>query len=158
MTECRSILRAESVYTELLREGSAATDADAPKALDWKIDGNSHRISFEWRANAVWQFGRVFLVCGRCERRATRLYVPAAGAMPACRRCWGLTYESREHANYKDAGRFSALGLTHRNMAACATWHQQESRAEAAVVRQAERRLILKGRGEAIPPHSRRQW
>jgi hypothetical protein len=43
----------------------------------------------------------------------------------------GLTYESRQRANYKDAGRFSALGLTHRNLAAAATWHEQERRAEA---------------------------
>ncbi len=36
--------------------------------------------------------------------RATRLYVPTAASWAACRRCWGLTYQSRTQNNYKDSG------------------------------------------------------
>lgn len=56
----------------------------------------------------------------------------------------GLTYESRQHGNYKDTGRFSAFGLTHRSMAESQTWHARERGAAAAAERYAERANVLR--------------
>jgi hypothetical protein len=36
------------------------------------------------------------------SRRRPRLYLPRVDLDLACRRCWGLTYESRSRRNYKD--------------------------------------------------------
>ena len=98
-------------------------------------------LSIDWalRANAVWRFGRVFLRCPKCDRLATRIYVPRADAWPACRRCWGLTYESRR-ANYNVTGPFSMLG----SFAEAETVLARARRAQASAERYAERRAILK--------------
>jgi hypothetical protein len=61
------------------------------------------RRTWEVRQNAVWRRGRVFLRCPRCQRCCTRLYLPLETLWLACRRCWGLTYVSRQLQNYKDS-------------------------------------------------------
>jgi hypothetical protein len=101
-------------------------------------------IRFEVRANAVWRFGRLFLRCPTCCQFVTRMYVPRSAAPALCRLCWGLTYESRQHRNYKDSGLFAFVGLTLRWFAQSETLRQRECRAEAARARYAERRAILK--------------
>jgi len=73
---------------------------------------------------------------------ATRLYVPTEGAGAACRRCWGLTYESRQERNYKPRGSFLGF-MTLRMSAQLCTLTSRERRAEAAAKRYAERREIL---------------
>jgi hypothetical protein len=100
-------------------------------------------VAFEVRANAVWRCGRLFLRCPCSGHRATRIYLPTANSWPACRCCCGLTYESRQHANYKDAGPRWLGGLsTHRDMAYCQTDGERERRREASVKRWAERKAL----------------
>jgi hypothetical protein len=90
--------------------------------------------------------GRLFLRCPKCGRLATRIYVPTAETPAACRRCWGLTYESRQERNYK-AGRSFLAGYSLGDLSHWQTWSARERRAEAAAERYAERREIL-GRWE----------
>jgi hypothetical protein len=112
--------------------------------LSWTLgDRQPISIEFELRPNAIWRFGRVFFTCPRCSRRAARIYVPARGFASACRRCWGLTYESRQGRSYKPRG--SLLGfLTYAMSAQVLTLTAREQRAEAAARRYAERRGLLK--------------
>jgi hypothetical protein len=107
VTECWAVLEAESVYTELLRGGPEHVRPGRRCALAWTLPGRQFSIEVEVAANAVWRFGRVFLRCPKCSRLATRIYVPASDTSPACRRCWGLTYQSRQRRNYKDTGRLA---------------------------------------------------
>jgi hypothetical protein len=146
VTECVSVFRAEDVYTALLREADQLRPVrpGARGSVTFSIEGRTLSAAWEVRANAVWRFGRVFLRCSRCERLATRLYMPLAHSWAACRRCWGLTYESRQRANYRDCGRFAGLGLTSRSAAQWQTLSERERRAEAAAVRYAERRTTFK--------------
>ena len=92
VTECSAVLQAESLYTELLRNGPEHVRPGRRCALNWTLPGRQVSIEVEVVANAVWRFGRVFLRCPKCGRRATRIYVPASDTSPACRLCWGLTY------------------------------------------------------------------
>ena len=79
-----------------------------------------------------------------CSRPATRIYVPTEDARPACRRCWGLTYESRQERNYKPGHSYLAyLGLSPLNLAHSLAHTARVTRAEAAAKRYAERREIL---------------
>jgi hypothetical protein len=138
VTECAFVLRAETVYTVLLCDPHRLCPGARGSAT---VSVRGFMLTADWqiRANAVWRFGRVFLRCARCERLATRLYMPTASSWLACRRCWGLTYESRQRANYKDVGRFSALGLTCRSLAKSQTISERERRSAAAAERFAER-------------------
>jgi hypothetical protein len=139
VTECWATIRAEDVYTYLLRCRQAGTSG----GMRWSLPTGDVWVSWEHRPNAVWPDGRLFVTCHECGRRATRLYVPTPGAQPACRRCWGLTYESRQHSNYKDTGRlFRRLGVTSRIFSRFITEGSRERGAAAAAVRQAERRRI----------------
>lgn len=148
VTECWAVLTAEGVYTNLLRDNPARMRAGGRGSLEWTLRGGSGPVSADWelRPNAVWRFGRVFLRCPRCARPATRLYVPCADTGAGCRRCWGLTYESRQQRNYKHSGGF--LGLSHGSLAHWLTWSARERRAAAAAERYAERREILKRAGQ----------
>jgi hypothetical protein len=103
----------------------------------------SGRVCVFGDTNAVWRFGRLFLRCPRCDRLATRIYVPTAESWAACRQCWGLTYESRQQRNYKGGGMFAYAGITSRAVAECTTLSDRERRAEASAERYAERRSIL---------------
>jgi hypothetical protein len=107
----------------------------AQGSLEWTLPGRSLSIDWELRANAVWRFGRLFLRCPQCQELATRIYVPAANLWPACRQCWGLTYESRQRRSYKGNGAYS--------LAHWLTLSAREDRASAAAERYAERRAIL---------------
>src|SRR5204863_3725997 len=107
VTECRAVLTAETLYTFLLRDDPATLEAGTHAIVRWTVRDTSHphvldrcvELECEVRPNAVWRFGRVFLRCPNCGRLATRLYLPTADVEPACRRCWGLTYESRQRRN-----------------------------------------------------------
>jgi len=74
--ECCAILTAEAVYTEILRGRMAATRPEDHGTADF---GRAFSCSVRWeiRPNAVWRFGRVFLVCPRCDHHVTRVYVPS---------------------------------------------------------------------------------
>src|SRR5262245_20081797 len=103
VAQCWAVLRAEDVYTHLLRSNPTRTQPGEDGDLAWSLEGRPEPMSIAWelRANAVWRFGRVFLKCPRCQRGATRIYVPTREASAACRRCWGLTYRSTQERNYK---------------------------------------------------------
>ena len=103
VTQCWAALAAETVYTSLnlIRESEDLIRPGDRGSLTWNLPGRSVSLDWELRANAVWRFGRAFLRCPKCSRLATRIYVPTSEAWAACRRCWGLTYESRQERNYK---------------------------------------------------------
>ena len=144
VTECRTA-RAEALYTALVR-GGHTTGPGAHGQASWKFGDAGVTADWEIRANRIWKYGRVFLRCGRCQRRATRLYlpVPSAPALFACRRCLGLTYGSRVSNNYKDRllRGLGGLGVTHRLSAHLVTLGEQARRREASLARQAERRPL----------------
>jgi hypothetical protein len=78
----------------------------------------------------------------RCRiGHCTRLYFPLPDSPLACRRCWGLTYASRQHRNYTDRGPLWA-GFSHRDSAYVQTEEARERNYEASVKRWAERRLL----------------
>ena len=98
--QCAAILPAELVYERLICDRESFGPGSV-LALSWAPEGASGRrwtLEAEILSNAVWRRGRLFFRCPRCERRATRLYVPVVGLEPRCRRCWGLNYESHPGA------------------------------------------------------------
>src|SRR5512143_2993002 len=77
VSQCWATLRAEDVYTGLLRDDAARARPGARGVLWWTLSGeHTAEVGWEFRANAVWRFGRVFLTCPACNRRATRIYLP----------------------------------------------------------------------------------
>lgn len=150
MTQCLAVLRAEVLYTELLRADPGAVRAGRRGWLDWSMQGAERgatfRVEFEVRANAVWRFGRVFLRCPRCGRLACRVYLPNVNTGLACRRCWGLTYESRQQRNYRAGSRSrGVLGiiLSPLAYAMCRAEDSRRERAQAAARRYAQRHRLL---------------
>jgi hypothetical protein len=150
-TECWAILRAEDVYTDLLRRSlnKLTIGGQLRGSLEWTLprSGGARADTVDWeiRPNAVWRYGRVFLKCPRCSRTCTRLYVPTEAAWPACRRCWGLTYRSTQERNYElNRGR-SRYGQLFSPMvyAMCRADDARVERAAGAQKRSVERRQIL---------------
>jgi hypothetical protein len=142
VTQCLAVLTAENAYTGLMRDDFAKMRPGVRGSLDWVLGACGFSINWELRPNSVWRFGRLFLRCPKCDRLATRIYVPTAESWAACRRCWGLTYESRQHRNYKSDSFARKVGLD--SLARWYTAGARERRAEASEVRYAERRQILR--------------
>ena len=143
VTECWAVIKAEDIYTGLLRDNAARARPGERGSAGLSFPGRSgpEWIKWELRPNAVWRFGRAFLRCPRCKGRVTRLYIPSETAHPACRRCWGLTYESRQQGNYKTSGGLPPiLSPLAKSMTVLARLRQ----AEASAKRYAERREILR--------------
>jgi hypothetical protein len=147
VTRCLALL-AEDAYTELLRDSAARARPGASGSVTWTVRNRAGRsasfaIDWELRPNAVWRHGRLFFRCPRCTRLATRLYVPCDDTGAACRRCWGLTYESRQERNYRPSrSRYGPL-LSPRMYALCRADDARQARAAASKRRYAERREIL---------------
>src|ERR1019366_5080645 len=140
VTQCVAVLEAEQVYGSLIVSGRVFGPG-WHDTLCWSphgAGGPSWAIRVEVRANAVWRFGRLFLVCPHCQQRATRMYVPVVGHPPACRRCFGLSYESRT-ANYKATGLAADWGP----VAYQTTNARRDERHQAARARYALRRPFL---------------
>jgi hypothetical protein len=156
VSECVYILRAEHAYTTLLKARPELAPGDVA-GLSVTVDGRVLEAACVVVANRVWRRGRVFLVCLKCERRATRLYLPTLDSPQlACRRCWGLTYDSRTLRNYKDRGPVCfGLRFSHRMLAHSLTESDRERRREAAEERYAQRRRALKPRSARILTNSR---
>jgi hypothetical protein len=145
VTQCWAVLEAERLYTELMRDDPTKMRPGGRGSVKWTLPSHSVTLDWELRANAVWRFGRLFLRCPQCDRLATRIYVPTAETWAACRRCWGLTYESRQHGNYKHGSPWAMkIGLGSFSLGQWYTLDARERRAEAAAQRYAERREILK--------------
>jgi hypothetical protein len=132
-------LAAELVYHQMVCEGPPF-GAGSRATLTWTPNGSSKSwpIGAEVVANAVWRRGRLFFRCPACQRRAARLCVPVADLEPRCRRCWGLSYESRSWS-YKPTGFLKFLGP----IAYVTTQHRREHRREAAQERYRQRRAFL---------------
>ena len=149
VTECYAVLRAEDAYTTVLRDCGGQATLGRRVTVECSISGRDMTAVCEVRANAIWRGGRLFYRCPRCDRRCTRLYLPLADSRLACRRCWGLTYNARTLANYKDTpwGRGALarmFGTTQRDWAYDATDGRRKSRRAASRRRLAERRGIGK--------------
>jgi hypothetical protein len=137
--QCWATLASELVYDRLLGDG-------APIAPGWRgvltwtpgpPTGRTWGVTAEVRPNAVWRSGRVFLRCPRCQERVTRVYLPTVHADPRCRRCWGLSYESRSWS-YKPTG---LLGPLLGPVAYATTGVRREERLAVSRARYAARRV-----------------
>jgi hypothetical protein len=140
--ECEVAFCAETLYDLFLR--TDRTPIPLGGTFVHKYAGRELTTAWCRSENVVWRYGRVFFLCPRCRERRTRLYIPVAGASVACGSCWGLTYASRTHYNYKDSlvGRGPIARLleqTHRDRALLATLHRRELRRTAGRQRQSER-------------------
>ena len=145
VTECWSILRAEDVYTGLLQDDAARVAPGARGTATYTVEGRQFIASWEVCQNAVWTRGRVFLRCPRCCLRCTRLYIPLEDSWLACRRCWGLTYNSRTLQNYKNSlwGRGAIarmFGTTQREWAFWATHEKRQEQRRKSRNRWSQRR------------------
>ena len=148
VTECWAVLRAEEVYTALLRDDASRVRPGATGTSTYTVEGREFNASWEVRQNAVWKRGRVFLQCPRCDTRCTRLYLPLCDSWLACRRCWGLTYASQTLQNYKDSpwgrGEFARMfGTSQRDWAFLTTYEKRTERLEASRERWGKRRRYL---------------
>jgi hypothetical protein len=147
VTESASALTAERVYEQLIREGRTTAPVGFGGRISWTIpSGPMWEIAFERTRNQVWALGRLFLLCPRCQRRATRLYVPSVVARPECRRCWGLTYSTRTKMNYKrkPAGWLSVvLGISMSEWARMETAERRRKKQAEARARYRERRAFF---------------
>src|SRR5687768_14370535 len=148
VTECRAVLRAEDLYTELLKDKADSVRPGAAGSFSCTIGGRNHTAGWEIRQNAVWTRGRVFLRCPRCMLRCTRLYLPLETSYLACRRCWGLTYTSRTLQNYKNTpwgrGVFARMFGTSRDWASLATYEKRQELRERSKCRWEGRRGYLR--------------
>lgn len=146
VSECHVVLKAEAVYELLLADRQPAVPHARGEGLFTLSTGSSYQVGWEIRANHIWRCGRVFLCCPRCGRRATRLYVPCAGASCECRQCWGLTYASRTLTSYKREGGFlfRFTGVCPSDWAKLTTLERRTERRREALKKYAERRKALR--------------
>jgi len=63
------MIRAEDVYTALLRDDADNVRPGARRRVTCTFTGRDVTADWEIRPNAVWRQGRVFLKCPRCGRR-----------------------------------------------------------------------------------------
>lgn len=145
VTECWSMLSAEELYTTLLADDASTVRPGASGRAVFTVQDREHVVRWEVRHNAVWRRGRTFLLCSQCGLRCTRLYLPLEQSWLACRRCWGLTYQSRTLQNYKNSiwGRGALaqmFGTTQRDWALLYTDERRKARRERPRQRWAERR------------------
>ncbi len=138
--ECLS-LTAESAYDALLSEARRSLYPGSTGELRWTIAGRARRVAWQVRANPVWRHGRVFLNCGVCGRRATRIYLPDPDAAWACRLCWRLRFAS-QLLNYRAGGRLAMIGITLREFAIQQTRLRRHASTAAARARWAARRSL----------------
>lgn len=111
------MITAEVVYDTLLSHAPAVLRTQAVGDVTWRAGERSFDVRWVIRPNRIWRFGRLLLRCATCDKLASRLYLPVPDASaPACRACWGLTYDSRQ-ANYKDSGPLRQMGITPRRIA-----------------------------------------
>lgn len=145
VNECPLVVRAEDVYTGLIKDNAAALRPGARGDATYRVHGRDYSIGWEVRPNAVWRRGRVFLVCPRCHHRCTRAYAPLLDLSLACRRCWGLSHISKSLFCYSDGvwgrGPFARMfGTTQRDWALEQTSARRQARYTRSLERWDERR------------------
>jgi hypothetical protein len=141
------MLRAEDIYNSLLMDPKCKPQPEACGAATVTVGERELAVTWELRPNAVWRRGRLFLWCLACRRRCTRLYLPLKDSWMGCRRCWGLSYQSRALLNYHDTpwlrGSRAALFSTQRDWAYERTDENRAARRKASRARWAARKDIL---------------
>lgn len=149
--ECQLRIRSEDLYVVLVRQAAKGQRLGPGCAgtSTYKLQGRTLVANWEVRANSVWRFGRVFFRCCRCSRLCTRLYAPLAESELGCRRCYGLSYVSQTHQNYKDSiwgrGHFANIfGTTQRDWAYMSTNERRSARREAAAERWRKRKRFFR--------------
>jgi len=115
VTECWAVLTAERLYTTLIGETGPSLRAPLQGQVIWRLPSGPATVSWELRPNSV---------------------------RPGCRRCFCLTYESRQQNNYKGGELVASFWLSARFLAYVLTESAREDRAIAAAERQAERTAI----------------
>ena len=138
--ECWAILTAEALYTCLLRDDTVDVKPGASGSYTWVLPGRTLNATWELRQNHVWRFGRLFFTCPACTHRATRLYIPTPDAPLACRKCSGLTYESKQRS-YTNLNVFG-LGITSRALTHTLTHAVRMGQRAASITRNLERHAI----------------
>lgn len=136
-SECWATIRAEDSYTAVTGSTFPPEASKSRAQLTWTIGARQLSGNCELVPNRIWRAGRLFLLCPRCARRCTRLYLPLESSWLACRQCWGLTYDSRAISNYKDTlwgrGAFARMfRTTHREWAFLTTHERREARRQAS--------------------------
>ena len=159
VTQCWAMLRAEDCYTTVLRDDALRVTPGARGEVSWSLKDRNLRASWEIRPNAVWRRGRLLLCCPRCARNCTRLYLPLPDSWLACRRCWGLTYESRTLQNYEDSlwgrGRFARMfGTSQRDWAFLATDEKRRAALKRSRERWASRNQVWRPHRDSNPGFS----
>jgi len=145
--QCCATIRAEDLYDDLVKRGLSTGRGSTFTATVALPDGRMHTVRSELVQNPIWRIGRLFVRCGWCGRRATRLYVPCRGFDLRCRRCWGLSYESQAQ-NYGATG---YLGWLFGTLASEATLERRREARRRSRLRQAARKEALqKLRGVSV--------
>jgi len=150
VTECYGVVRSEDVYAALIFDKSnLKLQPGAMGTAEFRLGEGDVTIDWELRPNAVWRCGRLFLKCGSCCHRCTRLYKPLAYLELRCRRCYGLSYKSRALHNYRDSlwgrGPFARVFMTtQKEWSYMATQEARQARRQAAIDRWNQRRSALK--------------
>ena len=147
VTECAVVLAAEEVYDHLLAAG-ATFGPGWRGEVELAADDVRQSVRVEVKRNAVWRNGRVFLKCGHCERRCTRLYMPCLADPLRCRQCWRLTYESSQTHNYRGYGFLSPRMASVMN-----TVHRRETRHYESLRRWKKRRQLRESK-EVLREHN----
>jgi hypothetical protein len=139
--ECYLTLRAELVYDDAIRNGLNPKPGDRLSLAAGRSGGPQARVSVEVRGNRLWRLGRFFFRCSKCNRLATRLYVPRVDwiGSPWCRRCWGLNHRSQSNC-YKPTG---FLGGILGSFYQASTYEHRIERRRAARERYHPRRELL---------------
>ena len=144
--ECQSIVRAENLYTQLIRQSAKSGIVLRPGdfgTATYRFGGRSLTASWEAQSNSIWRFGRIFFKCPLCMRRCTRMYLPLPESTFGCRSCWGLSYVARALQNYKDSlwGRGPLAGLFGTTQRDWACMHSEERRKERKAAQSERQRL-----------------
>ncbi len=144
-TECRSVVTSETLYDRLLRDGKAPRPGLSGRVVIGP-PVTAYTLTWDSVPNRIWAFGRIFLTCPGCDRRATRLYIPLAGCRPECRSCWGLSYTSRTRVNYKRSGSsfWRAVGISSSDWARLNTEERRREAKTEALERYRSRRPFTK--------------
>jgi hypothetical protein len=118
----------------------------AARRVETGAHGQEWEVQRQLRPNPVWRLGRLFLCCPRCSRHCARLYMPVGHLRPECRRCWGLTYDSRR-ANYRRAltGFLGEQGISSSAWERSATLERRRAQRASSAARQDARHHLLRG-------------
>ena len=96
--ECVAVLEAHDAYADVRdvrrRPVVAVVELATLEGRIWRA-----QVPLEWVKQPIWaKWGRLYFRCSGCRVRCSRLYVPAVGDEPRCRRCWNVAYLSQSYS------------------------------------------------------------